>query len=62
MWACARLCVSHVWVDPVQAAWGLLCVPLIPLLLTPIPNLPLYYAGYKVTPAARHMLGLYRTL
>ena len=32
-----------------QAAWGLLCIPLVPLLLTPVPNLPLYYAGYKVT-------------
>lgn len=29
-------------------AWGLVCIPLAPLLLTPIPNLPLYYAGYKV--------------
>ena len=31
-----------------QVAWGLVCIPLAPLLLTPIPNLPLYYAGYKV--------------
>ena len=31
-----------------QWAWGLACIPLIPLLATPVPNLPLYYAGYKV--------------
>ena len=32
----------------VQLAWGLLCIPLVPLLATPVPNLPLYFAGYKV--------------
>ena len=31
-----------------QWSWGLACIPLIPLLATPVPNLPLYYAGYKV--------------
>ena len=32
-----------------QWSWGLACIPLIPLLATPVPNLPLYYAGYKVS-------------
>jgi hypothetical protein len=38
---------QHSWAA-LQMAWGLVCIPLAPLLLTPIPNLPLYYAGYKV--------------
>ena len=37
--------------------WGytLACIPLLPLLATPIPNLPLYYCGYKVRPSSLHL-------
>lgn len=37
--------------------WGLLIVPLIPLLATPVPNIPLYYAGYKAYSARRALGG-----
>ncbi|BDA42909.1 hypothetical protein COCOBI_03-8020 [Coccomyxa sp. Obi] len=40
-----------------MAMWGLLCIPLIPLLATPVPNLPLYYAGYKLYSARTALKG-----
>jgi len=37
------------WAARARAQWtyGLACIPLLPLLATPVPNLPLYYCGYK---------------
>ncbi|KAK9909944.1 hypothetical protein WJX75_009840 [Coccomyxa subellipsoidea] len=40
-----------------MAIWSLACIPLIPLLATPVPNLPLYYAGYKVYSARTALVG-----
>ncbi|KAK9833474.1 hypothetical protein WJX81_008235 [Elliptochloris bilobata] len=39
--------------------WGysLACIPLLPLLATPVPNLPLYYCGYKAFSASSALAG-----
>eukprot|EP00884_Botryococcus_braunii_P000606 jgi/Botrbrau1/10546/Bobra.7_1s0023.2 len=37
--------------------WALASIPMLPLLVLPLPNIPLYYAGYKAWSAGRGLSG-----